>query len=109
MPAQMPSLPVQEADNGSADPSDLSWGNLLQYHEATQRQDPRGRLAQFPDRHKLQYLVWRTLGAWWREAELVSTEDALPPQFREALARRQDKVLALGYPLSLTKERRDPA
>ena len=75
------------------------WEALLSYYESTLRLDPRGSIQQFPDRHETQFQLFRASGNWWRDAALVSAEDAVPATLREALARRNDGVLALGYPL----------
>lgn len=77
------------------------WAALLSYYESTLRLDPRGSIQQFSDRHGTQFQLFRAAGNWWCEAALVTAEDALPATLREALSRRNDGVLALGYPLSV--------
>jgi len=80
------------------------WQALLSYYESTLRLDPRGSIEQFADRHGTQFQLFRAAGNWWHEAALEIAEDALPATLREALARRNDRVLALGYPLSVFEE-----
>lgn len=77
------------------------WDSLLAYFAATQRQDPRGRIAEFPDRHGQAWLMFTAPGRWWQEAKIVLSIDALPHSFPEALFRRRVHVAALGWPLTV--------
>ncbi|WP_439817489.1 AAA domain-containing protein [Zavarzinia sp. CC-PAN008] len=77
------------------------WGPLLGYYSATQRQDPRGRICEFGDRHGTSWQLFRASGHWWDGSQLSCTTDSLPATFREALARRGDEAAALGWPVSV--------
>ena len=76
------------------------WSSLLEYYAATQRRDPRGRIAEFPDRHAAGWQLIRTSGHWWSGARLTIAMEALPESFREALMRRKLQSAAIGWPLS---------
>lgn len=77
------------------------WSDLLGYYESTQRLDPRGQIEQFADRHGIQFQLVFCDGSWWQEGELTVHEDRLPAAFREALTKRGNETLALGYGTSL--------
>ncbi|MBW0365854.1 AAA domain-containing protein [Ensifer adhaerens] len=74
-----------------------AWSDLLGYYESTQRLDPRGQVEQFADRHGIQFQLIFCEGSWWQEGELTVHEDRLPAAFREALTKRGNETLALGY------------
>ncbi len=76
------------------------WSSLLEYYAATQRRDPRGRIAEFLDRHAAGWQLIRTGGHWWSGARLTITMESLPETFRESLMRRKLQSAAMGWPLS---------
>ncbi|MDW9812840.1 AAA domain-containing protein [Sinorhizobium meliloti] len=77
------------------------WSDLLGYYESTQRLDPRGQIEQFADRHGIQFQLVFCDGSWWQEGEFTVHEDRLPAAFREALTKRGNETLALGYGTSV--------
>jgi hypothetical protein len=77
------------------------WDALLGYYAATQRQDPRGRIAEFPDRHQQGWQLFCGRGRWWSNAELRIPTSLLPTSFPEALTRRQVQTAAIGWPISV--------
>lgn len=79
------------------------WRELLGYYAATQRQDPRGQIAEFPDRHAQSWQLFSLAGRWWGNAEVRVAMDLLPSAFREALARRKFQTAAIGWPVSVFK------
>lgn len=92
-------------DPGDAEATDMTslpeWSALLAYYAATQRQDPRGRIARFADGHGMGWQLVSTRGPWWDNTELSIPTSALPEGFREALSRRTVRVAALGWPVSI--------
>ena len=75
---------------------------MLRYYEATQKNDPRGAIRQFVDRHEQDYQLFHTTGEWWEgTGSLRIAADDLPPTFREALTRRKEDPIAIGWPLGL--------
>ncbi len=77
------------------------WHQLLSYYAATQRADPRGKVTQFADRHGEGWQLLAVRGCWWKNAELRFATESLPEKFREALAKRKERICALGYPISV--------
>lgn len=78
---------------------------LMRYYAATQRRDPRGRIEQTVDRHGVQYQLLAPAGAWWETGTTLRIAvNELPATFREALARRAENVVALGWPLAIFGE-----
>lgn len=77
------------------------WDALLGYYAATQRQDPRGRIAEFPDRHQQGWQLFCGRGRWWHDAELRIPTGLLPASFPEALTRRRVQTAAVGWPVSV--------
>ena len=74
---------------------------LLSYYAATLRQDPRGRVAEFPDRHGTGWQIVQTQGHWWSEVKLRAPMSALPEGFQEALSRRRPSYASVGWPLTI--------
>lgn len=85
------------------------WATLLGYYSATQRQDPRGQIVEFPDRHAVSWQLLRSSGHWWEDAELRVGMECLPASFREALARRTVGTAAVGWPVSIFSIAEGPA
>ncbi|RWK87962.1 MAG: DUF559 domain-containing protein [Mesorhizobium sp.] len=85
------------------------WATLLGYYAATQRQDPRGQIVEFPDRHAVGWQLFRSSGHWWEDAELRVGLELLPESFREALARRTVRTAAVGWPVSIFSVAEGPA
>lgn len=77
------------------------WPALLAYYAATQRQDPRGRIVEYSDRHGYAWQLFRTSGHWWTDAEIHLDMSSLPETFREALTRRSVRSAAVGWPICL--------
>ena len=79
------------------------WSALLGYYAATQRQDPRGEIEEFSDRHGVAWQLFHATGHWWENAKIQIDMQALPPEFREALSHRKIKTAAIGWPVSVFK------
>jgi very-short-patch-repair endonuclease len=94
-------LPEQEPADAQAARADRDWRDLLSYYAATQRLDPRGSVNERIDRHARSWQLFRAPGSWWEADELHFADHELPPEFREALSRRQDAACSLGYPVAL--------
>lgn len=94
--AESPSEPP--ADSGGALPPASS---LLTYYAATQRQDTRGRIEEYADRHGRVWQLFHTRGHWWSDCELTLPMERLPDSFREALMRRDTRSAAIGWPVSV--------
>ena len=77
-----------------------AWSNLLEYYAATQRQDPRGRIVEFVDRHSTGWQLIRMGQRWWSDARLTIAMEGLPETFREALMRRRMQSAAIGWPIT---------
>ena len=77
-----------------------AWPSLLEYYAATQRQDPRGRIVEFVDRHSTGWQLIRMGQRWWSDARLTVAMEALPETFREALMRRRIQSAAIGWPMT---------
>lgn len=94
--------PLEEPEVSVDEPYALpDWDALLGYYAATQRRDPRGRIAEFPDRHQQAWQLFHGRGHWWCDAELRIPTSLLPTSFPEALTRRQVETAAVGWPVSV--------
>jgi hypothetical protein len=98
--AASPAEPLSEpqAESGGALPPASS---LLTYYAATQRQDTRGRIEEYADRHGRVWQLFHTRGHWWSDCELTLPMERLPESFREALMRRDTRSAAIGWPVSV--------
>ncbi len=98
--AASPTEPLSEpqAESGGALPPASS---LLTYYAATQRQDTRGRIEEYADRHGRVWQLFHTRGHWWSDCELTLPMERLPESFREALMRRDTRSAAIGWPVSV--------
>ncbi|SEP82651.1 Superfamily I DNA and/or RNA helicase [Devosia sp. YR412] len=76
---------------------------LLTYYAATQRQDPRGQIEEYGDRHGVAWQLFHARGHWWTDAEVRVPMERLPEAFREALVRRNTKSAAIGWPMTVFK------
>ena len=94
-------LPEQEPAGPQAAKADRDWRRLLGYYAATQRLDPRGSVNERIDRHARSWQLIQAPGSWWEADELRVADQDLPPDFREALSRRQDAACSVGYPIAL--------
>jgi hypothetical protein len=97
-------LPEQEPVGPHAARADRDWRSLLSYYAATQRLDPRGSVDERIDRHAGSWQLVHASGAWWEMDELRLADQDLPPDFRQALARRQGAACSLGYPVALFED-----
>lgn len=95
--ASLEELEVPDGETSALPP----WEALLGYYAATQRQDPRGRIAEFPDRHQQAWQLFCGRGRWWRDAELRISTSLLPRSFPEALTHRRVETAAIGWPVSV--------
>jgi len=83
---------------------------LIRYYRSALRSDPRGALIQSPDRHTTSFQLITGNGKWWGEQDLCGEIhlrlDQLPPDFREALIRRQanENSLAVGWPIAIGRK-----
>lgn len=75
--------------------------SLLTYFAATQRQDTRGRIEEYADRHGRVWQLFHTRGHWWSDCELILPMERLQDDFREALMRRDTRSAAIGWPVSV--------
>ena len=100
--APLQNAPLPDLPHGAA--ADGDWRALLRYYAATQRQDPRGRVDQRADQHAMSWQLFRTDGAWWRDADLQLPLGTLPATFREALMRRPESVCSIGYPVAFYRQ-----
>lgn len=91
-------LSATSAESGGALPPASS---LLTYYAATQRQDTRGRIEEYADRHGRVWQLFHTRGNWWSDCELTLPMERLPDGFREALMRRDTRSAAVGWPVSV--------
>ena len=100
-----PTVPTETPTTAGNDDSDVlpAWSDLLGYYAATQRQDPRGQIEEFADRHTKSWQLFQTLGRWWENAEVRFGAASAPESFREALVRRNIETAALGWPISVVK------
>ncbi len=90
---------------GPRDPGKLpDWCQLLRYYAATQRQDPRGQISQFPDLHGTGWQLFHVVGTWWWDASLLITVVHLPDSFPQALSQRGINVAAIGWPLFVLQD-----
>lgn len=94
--AEPPSEPPAES-GGVLPPA----SSLLTYYAATQRQDTRGRIEEYADRHGRVWQLFHTRGNWWSDCELTLPMERLPESFREALMRRDTRSAAVGWPVSV--------
>ena len=95
-------LPAEDSrDESPRDNSALpsaSWQARLDYYAATQRQDPRGRVEEFEERHGTAWQIFQTRGRWWSGAAITISIQDLPDGFRQGLVRRSVRTAALGWP-----------
>ncbi|ASJ60590.1 hypothetical protein SMB554_16185 [Sinorhizobium meliloti] len=106
---------VQEA---IAEPDAMSVGvdpnALLRYYRSALRADPRGAIAQIPDRHGVQWHLISGLGPLTPEdGEQLSISvvlDDLADEFRKALLKREanDQALAVGWPIAVGRKQGAP-
>ncbi len=79
--------------------------SLLPYYRKCLQSDGRAALTYSLDRFGVQFVLCRPRGKWWPEIEsgtlLRLDVGLLPAQFKEALARRSNDKLHVGYPLAL--------
>jgi very-short-patch-repair endonuclease len=99
-----------DAGSGAADPQ-----ALLRYWRSALRSDPRGAITQVPDRHGAQWVLVTGRGPVSPEADrrriLTFQSDSLPPDFRQALLRREanEMTLAVGWPIMVGRKSGVPA
>ena len=102
--------PEQESDTNDTDrrPDPAS---LLRYYRAAVRSDPRGALTEVSDSYGTRHLLVSGHGAPLASDDASSgiiriERDRLPPEFREALQRRDanENALAIGWPLSVGRK-----
>lgn len=102
-----PSL-VEPSDDGQPVKSDPH--ALLRYWRSALRSDPRGATSQTPDRHGSQWVLTTGVGPLTPEdeAQRIMTFDleSLPPDFRQALLRREanEMTLAVGWPIMVGRK-----
>ncbi len=101
--ARLVSSPATAVDNSADDKSSSlpEWSQLLEYFAATQREDPRGRIDEFENRHGQNWNLFQVTGRWWESADLRVSTAELPQTFTEGLASRKTKSAALGWPVSI--------
>ena len=77
---------AQTPQDDTAD-TDVPWLAALSYYAATQRRDPRGTIACFPDQHGGLWQLFHGSGRWWERATVEIQAGTLPGGMREALSR----------------------
>ncbi|TJZ79803.1 AAA domain-containing protein [Paracoccus hibiscisoli] len=99
-----------DEDSGVIDPQ-----ALLRYWRSALRSDPRGAVTQAPDRHGAQWVLVTGRGPLNPEPNtrrvLSFDLESLPPEFRQALLRRQanEMTLAVGWPIMVGRQSGAPA
>lgn len=82
--------------------TDVPWRNALSYYAATQRRDPRGTIACFPDQHGGLWQLFHGSGRWWERTAMEIRASSLPGEMREALSRLgQEGTASIGWPISV--------
>lgn len=112
VPARFEQIATETAPETPDDvaPAAPSAQALLRYYASTLRADPRGAMAQGPDRHGVKFQLLAGRGIWWGGTEGVGRIcielDNLPAHFREALIRREnlENALAVGWPLAVGRK-----
>jgi hypothetical protein len=88
-------------NNSDSEPSLPEASALLAYYAATQREDPRGNIEEYADRHGRVWQLLQPSGRWWTDAEMRVRMELLPATLREALMRRTIRTAAIGWPITL--------
>ena len=78
-------LAKSDSDGSAPETESFEWSALLRYYAATQRQDPRGQIEEFADRHERNWQLIRATGLWWLNCEMTVRADHLAATFRESL------------------------
>lgn len=110
VPASVIGNDIEDANSERPDPQ-----ALLRYYRSALRSDPRGALTQSPDRHATSFQLITGNGKWWGGegvcGEMRLSLDQLPPEFREALSRREanENTLAVGWPIAIGRKSGAPA
>ncbi len=108
-PRSEPQIQDGEAEGGGTTTLP-DWSQLLGYYAATQRQDPRGQIEEFHDRHGRGWQLVQMRGHWWRGARLRCDMNRLPADFQEALKRRKvEEAAAIGWPLFQLADAKGPS
>jgi len=95
--------------------ADMDPAAVLRYWRSALRADPRGAVTQAPDRHGTDWHLVTGTGPIVMERgrvlEMSISLDALAPDFRQALVRREadDQSLAIGWPISVGRKSGVPA
>ena len=93
------SEPITDEDSAGVE---VSWRSALTYYASTQRRDPRGSIACFPDQHGGLWQLFHGTGRWWERAEVRIAANALAGAMREALSQlRQEGTGSIGWPVSV--------
>lgn len=83
-------------------PAEVPWRVALSYYAATQRRDPRGTIACFPDQHGSLWQLFHGAGRWWERARVEIQVSSLHGPMREALSRSgQEGTASIGWPMSV--------
>jgi len=92
---------AQAPQDDTAD-TDVPWCAALSYFAATQRRDPRGTIACFPDQHGSLWQLFHGSGRWWERAAVEICAGSLAGEMREALSRLgQEGTASIGWPISV--------
>lgn len=92
---------AQNPQDDTAD-TDAPWRAALSYYAATQRRDPRGTIACFPDQHGGLWQLFHGSGRWWERAVVEIRASSLTGEMREALSRLgQEGTASIGWPISV--------
>lgn len=110
IPAPVAGIDLEDTVEERPDPQ-----ALIRYYRAALRSDPRGALTQSPESHSTSFQLVTGNGKWWGGEDVCGEMrlrlDHLPPDFREALSRREanENTLAVGWPIAIGRKSGAPA
>jgi very-short-patch-repair endonuclease len=97
--ALKPARESEALDDGKIAAETFEWSSLMEYYTATQRQDPRGKIEEFADRHQRNWQLITATGLWWQKSEMVIDVRHLAATFCESLSANKVSAAAIGWPI----------